>query len=159
MFSLWSVSRGCCNKTDFAFFKLASSFMTYFSQFYTWSNFKSCCFVSITSALSLSVFWGWTTCPSASYVACSAVRPAPAKLPLSWLSCPQSQPTASCAMTVAADGPCTSRNELTGSIRPARRRPLSVSWHAPRGGTVLPACLSVAHPLHGTPYCFPMEMQ
>lgn len=108
---------------------------------------------------SVTVFWGWTIYPSASYVACSAVHRAPARSPLSWPSCPQSPPTASCVMRVAADGRCICPSALTGNTRPVRRTPSSVSWHAPQEGTALPACLYVARPAPGTPCYSPMVTQ
>lgn len=113
----------------------------------------------LTVSLPVTAFWGWTTYPSPSYVACSAVHRAPARSPLSWPSCPQRPPTASCVMTVAADGHCTSPSVPTGSTRHVRRTPLSVSWHAPQEGIALPACLSAAHPAPGTHYYSPTETQ
>lgn len=107
----------------------------------------------------VTVFWEWTTYPSASYVACSAVHRAPARSPPSWPSCPQSPPTASWVMTVAAGGRCTSPSVPTGSTHPERRTPSSVSWHALQEGTALPACLSAAHPAPATRYYSPMETQ
>lgn len=171
-FSLWSFCRGCSGTLVFQLFEgaqmllfeevvsvfclILSSQRRFLHLICSWNVFVS---ILTTLTLPVTVFWGWTTYPSASYVACSAVHHAPARSPPSWPSCPQSPPTASCVMRVAADGRCTSQSAPTGSTHPARRMPSSVSWHAPREGTALPACLSAARPAPATLYYSPMETQ